>query len=237
MTLYEKNSDSTWQWFENKLTYDNAVLPRALFVAGLTFEDEKYLDVAKKTCEFLLLNTFTGSHFSFIGSNGWFKRGQTKASFDQQPIEAASTVMMLKAAYDATEDLRFIKLQRKAFDWFLGENDLHIPLYNFRTKGCCDGLGQGGVNMNQGAESILSFLVSLLAVMENYVILDEITRAAEAPQENLPLPEKGVSQQSTNSTHSTSSGQAGSPQAERTASIKNVPAKTGPEKNQVEELT
>jgi glycosyltransferase involved in cell wall biosynthesis len=197
VALYEKSNDPTWQWFENKLTYDNAVLPQALFVAGLTFEDEKYLDVAKKTCEFLLLNTFMGNHFSFIGSNGWFKRGQTKASFDQQPIEAASTVMMLKAAYDVTEDLRFIKLQRKAFDWFLGENDLHIPLYNFRTKGCCDGLGQGGVNMNQGAESILSFLVSLLAVVENYVILDENTHTAEVPQENAPLPEKGVAQQST----------------------------------------
>lgn len=228
MTLYEKNSDPAWQWFENKLTYDNAVLPHAMFVAGLTFEDEKYLDVAKKTCEFLLQSTFTGNHFSFVGNNGWFKRGQTKALFDQQPIEAAGTVIMLKAAYDATEDLRFIKLQRKAFDWFLGENDLHIPLYDFRTKGCCDGLGSGGVNMNQGAESILSFLVSLLAVIENYAILDEIGRDTEVSPENTLLSESGAVQQSMDS--------AGSPQAEGPASIKSVSAETKSKKNQVEEL-
>jgi len=220
MVLYEKNSDPAWQWFENRLTYDNAVLPHALLVAGLTFEDEKYLDVAKKTCEFLLENTFNGNHFSFIGSNGWFKRGQTKASFDQQPIEAASTVMMLKAAYDATEDLRFMKLQRKAFDWFLGENDLHTPLYDFRTKGCCDGLMPGGVNLNQGAESILSFLVSLLAVVENYAMLDEITRAAEVSQESASLPEGGQVQQP----------------AERPALIKSISAKIKSKAKQLKEL-
>jgi glycosyltransferase involved in cell wall biosynthesis len=221
MALYKKNSDPAWEWFENKLNYDNAVLPHALFVAGLTFEDEKYLDVAKKTCEFLLGNTYTGDHFSFVGNHGWFRRGQSKASFDQQPIEAASTVMMLKAAYDATEDLRFMKLQRKAFCWFLGENDLHIPLYDFRTKGCCDGLMQGGVNMNQGAESILSFLVSLLAVIENYAILNEITRAAEASQGGASLPEGGAVQQPT----------------EGPVSIKSISAKIKSAAKQIKELT
>jgi glycosyltransferase involved in cell wall biosynthesis len=221
MTLYEKNSDPTWQWFENKLTYDNAVLPHALFVAGLTFEDERYLDVAKKACEFLLAITFTGNHFSFVGSNGWFEQGQTKAPFDQQPIEAASTVMMLKAAYDATEDPRFMKLQRKAFDWFLGENDLHIPLYDFRTKGCCDGLMPDGVNMNQGAESILSFLVSLLAVVESYALLDEITRAAQVPHESVSLPEGEVVQQ----------------QTEKPTAIKSISDKIKSKAKQIKELT
>jgi len=221
MALYQKNSGPDWQWFEDKLTYDNAVLPHAMFVAGLTFEDEKYLDVAKKACEFLLENTFTGSHFSFVGRNGWFERGQTKASFDQQPIEAASTVMMLKAAYDATEDLRFMKLQRKAFDWFLGENDLHIPLYDFRSKGCCDGLMPGGVNMNQGAESILSFLVSLLAVVENYALLDEITHAAEASQESASLPK----------------GEAVQQPIEGPVSIKSISAKIKSKAKQIKKLT
>jgi hypothetical protein len=156
------------------LTYDNAVLPHALFVAGLTLEDKKYLEVAEKTCEFLLANTFNGDHFSFIGCKGWYERGGTKATFDQQPIEAVSTVMMLRAAYDATKNSRFLTLQRKAFDWFLGENDLHIPLYDFRTKGCYDGLMPGGVNVNQGAEGTLSFLLSLLAIVESYTIVDKI---------------------------------------------------------------
>jgi len=174
VTQYEENSFPEWQWFEDMLTYDNAVLPHALFVAGLTLENKKYLEIAQKTCEFLLANTFNGECFSFVGCNGWYERGGTKATFDQQPIEAASTVMMLRAAYDATQDGKFLTLQRKTFDWFLGQNDLRIPLYDFRTKGCNDGLLSNGVNTNQGAESTLSFLLSLLAIVESYAIVDKV---------------------------------------------------------------
>jgi hypothetical protein len=162
----EKNSFPDWQWFEHKLTYDNAVLPHALFAAGVTVNNNKYLKVAQKTCEFLLANIFYGDHFSFIGCHGWYERGRRRASFDQQPIEAASTVLMLRAAYDATKDGNFARLQRKAFDWFLGANDLHIPLYDFVSKGCSDALTPDGVNVNQGAESILSFLLALLTMVE-----------------------------------------------------------------------
>jgi hypothetical protein len=166
MAQYEKNNFPDWQWFDGALTYDNAILPYALFVAGFTLGN-KYLEVAEKTCEFLLANIFNGHHFSFIGSEGWYKRGGTRATFDQQPIEASSTVMMLMAAYDATQNNKYLILQRKAFEWFLGENDLHIPLYDFRTKGCRDGLMSDGVNPNQGAESTLSFLLSLLTIIES----------------------------------------------------------------------
>ena len=187
VTQYEENIYPDWHWFEDTLTYDNAVLPHALFVAGLTLENKKYLEVAEKTCNFLLQNTFNGEHFSFIGCRGWYERGEIKTTFDQQPIEAASTVMMLRAVYDATQDSKFLTLQRKAFDWFLGENDLHIPLYDFRTKGCCDGLVPGGVNVNQGAESLLSFLLGSLSIIESYTILDkiEISKAEALPQTDL----------------------------------------------------
>jgi glycosyltransferase involved in cell wall biosynthesis len=171
---YQENHLHDWQWFEDILTYDNAVLPHALFVAAMALDNEGYLDVARKTCEFLLEDCFNGDHFSFVGCNGWYERGQRRASFDQQPIEAAGTVMMLRGAYDATEDGRFLKLQRKAFDWFLGANDLGLPLYDFRTKGCNDALMRGGVNMNQGAESTLSFLLSLLAIVETYAIIHQV---------------------------------------------------------------
>jgi len=182
---YEKNNFPDWQWFDGALTYDNAILPYALFVAAAALNENKYLDVAKKTCGFLLANTFTAGeklqlnsarsaasavkndHFSFIGSEGWYKHGGTKAKFDQQPIEAASIVLMLMAAYDATQNNKYLILQRKAFEWFLGENDLHIPLYDFKTKGCSDGLMSDGVNPNQGAESTLSFLLSLLTIIES----------------------------------------------------------------------
>ncbi len=213
---YEENSLPDWQWFEDTLTYDNAVLPHALFVAGLTFGDKKYIEAAEKTCEFLLANTFNGDHFSFIGCKGWYERGKTKAAFDQQPIEAASTVMMLRPAYDATQNSKYLTLQRKAFDWFLGENDLHIPLYDFRTKGCCDALIPDGVNNNQGAESTLSFLLSLLAIVESYTIADKIEGG------------KGVSLRQAKLIEQTT---------KKAAPIKSIPVKAKPKKRQVEELT
>ncbi|MHC4488092.1 MAG: glycosyltransferase [Planctomycetota bacterium] len=207
---YEENSQPDWQWFGDTLTYDNAILPYALFVAGLTLGD-KYLEAAEKSCEFLLEKTFNGSHFSFVGNKGWYERGGTKASFDQQPIEIASTVMMLRAAYDATQNKKFLTLQRKAFDWFLGENDLHIPVYDFRTKGCCDGLIAGGVNLNQGAESTLSFLQSLLAIVES---VDKTESTGDGFVQQARLTEKTV---------------------KKRTPIRSIPSKSKAEKEQVEE--
>ncbi len=179
LAQFRENSQADWQWFEDMLTYDNAVLSHALYVAGLALGEKKYYEVAEKTCEFLLKNIYTGDHFSFIGSNGWYERGRARAEFDQQPIEAAGTVLMLKAAYDATQNTDFLKLQRKAFDWFLGENDSRTPVYDFKTKGCNDGLLFAGVNANQGAESTLSFLLSLLAMFESYTISDKAASGVE----------------------------------------------------------
>jgi len=171
---HRENHYADWDWFEDILTYDNAVLPHALFVAGLTLGNEKYVEVATRTAEFLLENTFDGDHFTFVGCKGWYERHKARANFDQQPIETVGTVMMLRAAYDVTKDAKFLKLQRTAFDWFLGANDLRVPLYDFRTKGCSDGLMAGGINSNQGAESTLSFLLSLLETIESYAIIDKI---------------------------------------------------------------
>jgi len=216
VTQYQENSYPDWQWFEDMLSYDNAVLPHALFVAGLTFENKKYLAIAKKTCEFLLENTFNGEYFSFIGCKGWYERGGTKATFDQQPIEAASTVMMLRAAYDSTQDEKFLTLQRKAFDWFLGQNELRIPLYDFRTKGCNDGLLSDGVNTNQGAESTLSFLLSLLAIVESYAIVDKIQGRKKVVSSSRVDLIKQIT--------------------EKPQSIKSISSKTKSKKSQVEEL-
>ncbi|MFZ2149000.1 MAG: glycosyltransferase [Sedimentisphaerales bacterium] len=216
ITQFEENSYSDWQWFEDTITYANAVLPYALFVAGLTADNKKYLKMAKKTCEFLLATTFKDECFSFIGCNGWYEHGKTRATFDQQPIEASSTIMMLRAAYDATQDERFLTLQRKAFDWFLGLNDLRIPLYDFRTKGCSDGLTQDGPNANQGAESTLSFLLSLMAIVESYAIIDKI----RGQKKEVSLGLDDLTEQIT----------------EETTPIKSISTKTESRKSQVEEL-
>lgn len=217
--FYENNATPQWQWFENKLTYDNAVLPCALFIAAQNFGD-KYLDVAEKTCQFLLEKTFNGSHFSFVGCNGWYEQGKTKAQFDQQPIEAAGTIIMLRAAYDATGNKKYLTLQRKTFDWFLGENDLHVPLYNFRTKGCHDGLTPGGVNDNQGAESLLSFLMSLLAIVESYTVVDKMITAEDENKKKIARQTNIIEQI-----------------IEKPIAIKSLAEKQKPENIHVEELT
>jgi hypothetical protein len=168
LDLTDRYSDGQWNWFEDIIAYDNAVLPHALFEAYMATADERFLKVAVKTCDFLLETTFTGDHFSFVGCHGWYPKGGKPAQFDQQALEAVSTAMMLRGAYEATDNPNYLKLQKKAFDWFLGDNDLSTPLYDFRTKGCFDGLEKSGVNLNQGAESILSFLLALLSIIESY---------------------------------------------------------------------
>lgn len=166
VSRFKENGKPDWPWFEDILTYDNAMLPCALFTAGTMLGNKRCLEVAQKTCDFLLANTFTNDHFSFVGCQGWFPQGGPKAHFDQQPIEAAGIILMLQAAYQATGEKKYLKLQRTAFDWFMGENDLGIPLYNSKSKGCGDGLGAGGVSANQGAESTISFLLGLLTIRQ-----------------------------------------------------------------------
>jgi len=191
-----------WLWFENILTYDNAMLPCALFTAGISLGNKKYIELAKKICDFVLTTIFTAEHaetaekkgrmgqtspkesggvnptlqniavknghFSFIGCNGWFPRRGPKAQFDQQPIEAAGTILMLDATYKATKNKKYLMLRQKAFNWFLGENDTGIRLYDSKSKGCGDGLGAEGVSLNQGAESTISFLLGLLTMLEGH---------------------------------------------------------------------
>ncbi len=187
---YHQNCIERWRWFEDVLTYDNAILPCALLAAGMALERQDYIEAGLDSCRFLLDETFDGEHFSFIGCKGWYERGGKKATFDQQPIEVASTVLMLRAAYDATGDRQFLNLQRKAFDWFLGENDLHIPVYNLKTKGCCDGLMPGGVNFNQGAESMVSFLLALLNVVESCSLIQKLEAARKTEFEQLRRTQK-----------------------------------------------
>lgn len=178
---YEECNYPDWRWFEDNLTYDNGVLPHALFAAARMLNQKRYLQIAREATEFLLSQTFNGTYFHWVGCKGWFERGGAKAAYDQQPIDAASMVLLLRAAYDATQDTQYLRLQRKAFDWFLGANDGHTPLYDFRTAGCYDGLIPNGVNLNQGAESTLSYLLSLLEVIESCALLDTSTSAAIPP--------------------------------------------------------
>lgn len=166
MQSYQQHATADWPWFENLLSYDNAALPSALFVASQTLQNKTYRKTAIDACRFLIEATFTGSHFSFVGCHGWYPSGGEKARFDQQPIEAASTVRLLREAFAATGDPAFIKLMRKAFYWFFGDNDSGVSLFDFRSRGCHDGLTPDGVNLNQGAESLISYMLAYLSIEE-----------------------------------------------------------------------
>ena len=166
MQAYRQYATSDWPWFEDRLAYDNAVLPHALFVASKALQNKAYRETAINAGRFLIEATFTGSHFSFVGCHGWYPKGGEKAHFDQQPIEASSTVRMLREAFAATGDDSFIKLMRKAFYWFLGDNDADVALFDFRSRGCHDGLTTGGISLNQGAESLISYMLAYLSIEE-----------------------------------------------------------------------
>jgi len=166
MQTYQFAATMDWQWFEDRLVYENAVMPHALFVASRVLKNDDYRKVAVDTCQFLLDTTYVDDHFSFVGCDGWYPKGGKKARFDQQPIDAAAMVRMLRAAFDATGEAHYLELKRKAFDWFLGENDGHAAVFDFASKGCFDGLTPDGVNANQGAESLISYTLAHLSIEE-----------------------------------------------------------------------
>jgi glycosyltransferase involved in cell wall biosynthesis len=164
---YEKNSDDEWQWFEDALTYDNAILPLSLFhVAEITGE-EYIKEVALKTMKFLENVTLSNGYLSIVGSEGWYPKGGTRAEFDQQATDTMATVRMFYQGYKVTKDVACLEKMFLSYLWYLGENELRIPLYDYETSGCCDGLKSSGVNRNQGAESTLAYLISHITVLNS----------------------------------------------------------------------
>lgn len=163
---YFRNRADQWEWFESALTYDNAVLPLSLFHAVEVSDDPLFQDVAFKTTAFLEEVTLGKGYLSPIGSYGWYPKDGTRAMFDQQAIEVMGNVQLYFQAYNVTKEQEYLRKMFQSFLWFLGENDLRVPLYDYETGGCCDGLKQDGVNRNQGAESTLAYLISYLTVLK-----------------------------------------------------------------------
>ena len=162
MGLMKRNARPDWCWFEEELSYDNAKLAHALIVSGRATGQPAVLERGLQALRWLTeLQVSENGHFRPIGSNGFYRRGGTRANFDQQPIEAQATVSACLAAYRATSDEWWYEQAQCAFDWFIGWNDLGLELYSSETGGCRDGLHVDRVNGNQGAESTLAFLLSL----------------------------------------------------------------------------
>ncbi len=164
--LYESNASDEWQWFEKNLTYANAKLPEAMFLAYKSTKKEKYLEVAESTLHFLSDIVFIEDELHPIGQNGWFNKEGKRSFFDQQPIDASSMVHAYLTAYKITNDKHYYEKAILAFNWFLGRNHLKQMLYDEVTGGCYDGLGKHALNLNQGAESTIAYLLSRLMLEE-----------------------------------------------------------------------
>ena len=162
MGLLETNAKSDWCWFEEELSYDNAKLAHALILSGHATGQAQVFERGLHALRWLnQLQISENGHFRPIGSNGFYRRGGTRANFDQQPIEAQAMVSACLEAYRSTSDVWWYEQAQRAFDWFIGWNDLGLELYFPESGGCGDGLHVDRVNGNQGAESTLAFLLSL----------------------------------------------------------------------------
>jgi glycosyltransferase involved in cell wall biosynthesis len=167
---YGDDKDITWNWFENNLSYNNAVLSEAMFIAGNCTNNTQYTEVGSRSLQFLIEKTFTPTFYQPIGNEHWHKKNQEKSLHDQQPEDPASMMLALSAAYTYSHDKKYIPLMQQCFSWFLGNNSSHISLYDSKTGGCFDGLLPDRVNLNQGAESLISYLMS-------WSIINEITNS------------------------------------------------------------
>ncbi len=184
LSSYTAHRTDEWRWFEHGLTYCNAALCHALLICGRTIPNA---DMGKAGLESLTwladLQRAEKGHFVPIGSNGFYEQGQERARFDQQPVEAQTMVSACLEAFRVTGNPRWNKEARRAFEWFLGRNDLASPLYDATTGGCRDGLHPDRPNENQGAESTLAFLQSLLELR----MAEQAFLSKEAPSTRAPV--------------------------------------------------
>jgi glycosyltransferase involved in cell wall biosynthesis len=164
LDIYQRSHSEKWRWFEKSLSYSNARLAQALILAGWRSDNETMIEAGMDALKWLVAEQHRDDKEIFvpIGSNGFFIEGSEKARFDQQPLEACATVSACLEVYRLTEESCWLEEARRVFGWFLGRNDLQVPVYDAITGGCRDGLHPDRINENQGAESTLSFLMALL---------------------------------------------------------------------------
>jgi glycosyltransferase involved in cell wall biosynthesis len=167
MALFSTNQTKDWTWFEDLLAYDNARLPQALIETGLTTQTQPYIEVGLRSLRWLnALQTTSSGYFRPVGTKSFGRHRQKPEAFDQQPIEASATISACLAAGRADDGAEWSIEALRAFEWFLGENDLHTALIDPQTGSCSDGLHPDRSNENKGAESVLSYLLSLVEIRQ-----------------------------------------------------------------------
>lgn len=174
---YERSTRPSWQWFESRLTYGNAVLPHALFVAGQHWPEAEFLAIAESSFEFLDRATTADEIFWPVGNCDWYPHGEEKSLYDQQPVEAVTMADAALTAYSLTQDRKYLTTFRRASDWFYGRNSLAEPVADAESGACYDGLQPLGVNYNQGAESTLAYLWTVVHNLELQTLLADEEQA------------------------------------------------------------
>ncbi len=177
---YERSVRPDWQWFESRLTYANAVLPHALFVAGQRWPEESFREVAETSFDFLDQTTTVNNVFWPVGNSDWYSHREEKALYDQQPVEAATMADAALAAFRLDKKDNYLTAFCHANDWFHGRNSLSEALAEPQFGTCCDGLEPLGVNRNQGAESTLAYLWMAVHNFEMQTLLGDT--AAHGPR-------------------------------------------------------
>ena len=162
--MYRHEAECNWQWFESYLTYGNSILPEAMLCAYLETGDVVYKQIAKESFDFLLSLTFNEGGIKVISNKSWLHKGQRPAPHGEQPIDVAYTILALDKFYQAFKEADYSQKMVTAFNWFLGKNHLNQIIYNSCTGGCYDGLEDMHVNLNQGSESTLSYLMARLTI-------------------------------------------------------------------------
>jgi len=165
---FEENATDDWPWLENALNYANGKLPHALLLSGQWTQRGEMIDMGLRSLKWLLAIQTEKGHFVPVGNKGWYKRGGLKARFDQQPIEANAIIEACVEAFNITRDKTWVDNAVMCLNWYLGHNDLNLPLYDPKTGGCRDGLMADGINQNEGAESSLAWLLSLMTLQKLY---------------------------------------------------------------------
>jgi rhamnogalacturonyl hydrolase YesR len=166
VSLYKKHKSADWHWFEDVITYGNAKIPEALLHAYQVTQNEEYREVALESLDFLTNKQWNGVYFELVGNEGWYPKGGERALFGQQPIDAGYLVEAYVAASEVTSMPKYLELARLAFDWFLGRNRLNTALYDFADGSVADGIDSNGISANQGAESVVCYLLAVLGLSE-----------------------------------------------------------------------
>lgn len=161
---YRATAEKDWLWFEKYLTYDNSLLPEAMLLASLVTGRKEERQIARESFDFLLHKIFVGNRIRVAPNQGWIHKDEECQGFGEQPVDVAGTVIALHTFYQVFKEEKYRRMQTEAFNWFLGNNHLHQIVYNPATGGCYDGLEEKNVNLNQGAESAVSYLTARLAM-------------------------------------------------------------------------